>query len=91
MPGLKDKFEEYLLGFKIDVRTVSRTVKGGEKLVTAAVWSDAGDLIETVTKARVFPIKHPDTMSRVELQVCRCTCMFVLYIRISHHTTYLKI
>ena len=36
--------------------------------MTASVWSDAGDLIDTVTNARVFPIKQQDTMTKVELQ-----------------------
>lgn len=67
--GLKDKFEEYLHNYKIDVRTVVRSTRGGEKLVSAAVWSDAGDLIDAVTKGRVFPIKHPDTMSDGDLRV----------------------
>ena len=67
--GLQDIFEKYLHGFKIDVRTIMRSVKGGEKLVAAAVWADAGDLIDAVTKGRVFPIKDPDTMSNEELQV----------------------
>lgn len=48
--GLQDKFEEYLHGYKIDVRTMLRSCKGGEKLVAASVWADAGDLIDTVTK-----------------------------------------
>ena len=64
---MKDKFEEYIHRFKIDVRTIMRTTKGGEKLVTVGVWSDAGDLIDAVTKGRIFPIKHPDTMSEHEL------------------------
>ena len=66
--GMQNKFEEYLHGFKIDVRTILRSCKGGEKLVAASVWADAGDLIDAVTKDRVFPIKHPDTMSPSELQ-----------------------
>ena len=65
--GLKDKFEEYLHGFKIDVRTIVRSCKGGAKLVAASVWSDAGDLIDVATNSTVFPIKHPDTMSSDEL------------------------
>ena len=67
--GMQDRFEQYLLGFKIDVRTMMRSCRGGEKLVTAAVWADAGDLIDAVTKGRIFPIKQPDTMSEDELQV----------------------
>ena len=41
-------------------------------MVTASVWADAGDLIDAVTKGRIFPIKPPDTMSGEELQVCMC-------------------
>ena len=66
--GIRDVFEQYIMGFKIDVRTMIRSCRGGEKLVTASVWSDAGDLIDAVTNARVFPIKQPDTMTKVELQ-----------------------
>ena len=66
--GRKEKFEEYLCSFKIDVRTILRSVKGGEKLVAVAVWSDAGDLVDAVTKGRIFPIKHPDTMDVDELR-----------------------
>ena len=66
--GLRDKFEEYLLGFKIDVRTIVRSCKGGEKLVAASVWADAGDFIDAVTRSHLFPIKHPDTMSESELE-----------------------
>jgi hypothetical protein len=66
--GLKEKFEEYMCGFKIDVRTIMRSVKGGEKLIAAALWADAGDFIDAVTKGRVFPIKHPDTMNADELR-----------------------
>ena len=65
---MQDKFEEYILGFKIDVRTMMRSCRGGEKLMTASVWGDTGDLIDAVTKGRVFPIKHPDTMTEEELQ-----------------------
>ena len=66
--GMQDKFEEYILGFKIDVRTMMRSCRGGEKLVTASVSADHGDLIDAVTKGRVFPIKHPDTMTEEEMR-----------------------
>ena len=66
---LQDQFEQYLLGFKIDVRTMMRSCRGGEKLIVASVWADAGDFIDAVTKGRVFPIKHPDTMTSQELKV----------------------
>ena len=72
--GLQDKFEEYMYSFKIDVRTIIRSCRGGEKLIAASVWADAGDLIDAVTKGRVFPIKHPDTMTEDELQVCVYAC-----------------
>ena len=62
---LKKKFDEYLISFKIDTRTMLRSCKGGVKLVTAAVWADAGDFIEAVTQGRVFPIKHPDTITHL--------------------------
>ena len=29
--GLQDKFEEYLLGYKIDVRTILRSYKGSHR------------------------------------------------------------
>ena len=80
IPGLKDKFEEYLLGYNIDVRTITRTVAGGEKLVTAAVWSDAGDLIDTATNARVFPVSHPDTTTDSEFQVCYLFVCMQVYV-----------
>ena len=61
-----------------------RSCQGGEKLVACTVWAGAGDLIDAVTQGRVFPIKHPDTMSQGELQVRAHTlCMHTHY---SHNT-----